>query len=171
MTREQLLALVDRVGSLDLEARRCAKAGCWTAALILMGACAEAMLLAAVCVFEQELRNSENWSIKENSPTRWPLGELVRVAKAAGWLPTTESPDADLFSSLSGDVGDAVAFLNKVRQMAAHPGAWLRVAEEERPDFLSEEHMRPTFAIFDGIASAIRDRTYSLLDDPIGENE
>lgn len=40
--------------------------------------------------------------------------------------------------------------MQSVRNMAAHPGAYVRGSVQ--PDFDDVEHMRPTYEIFEGIA-------------------
>lgn len=61
--------------------------------------------------------------------------------------------EGDRFAALAGEVGDALAIVRWVRNMAIHPGAYVR--ESARPDFDDVDHMRQTFAIFDGIASEV----------------
>jgi hypothetical protein len=49
-----------------------------------------------------------------------------------------------------------VTFVQQIRNMAAHPGAYIR--ESQRPDFTHPAHMRPTYDIFCGIADQVFDR-------------
>lgn len=165
LTREEFIALVHRVGALDDEAERCADVGNWTAALNLIGASAEAILLATVCVLRPDAFDEAKWSGKGTDPRLWTLGQLIKFAKNEGWLPSVLSNDSrDLFEHLEGDVGDAVAWLDAVRNLATHAGAWLRLPEGLRPDFQSQAHMRPTFDILAGITSMVRDRTSALFE-------
>lgn len=158
-TQDEVRALVDRVGHLDAEAHAAAEAGLWTAAVLLLAASAEAMLLATVAVFEPDLRDQPAWQVGRVLK-RWSLGELVDVAIESGWLPVTGSERGPL-TSLSGDVGDAMTFVSEVRKMAVHPGAWVR--ETPRLDFDDADEMRQTFAVVDGIVGTVRDQMHAVL--------
>ena len=112
--------LVRTAGSPYDEARRCAHAGCWRAALILIGSALEAGIVATACCLEPELRQRGLWP-SDGAPARWTLGQAIVLATTADWLPADSH--ADSIASLAGDVGDAVTFLNDVRKVAVHAGA------------------------------------------------
>lgn len=57
---------------------------------------------------------------RKDDPTRWTLGRAIELAAAADWLPTQQT-NADSITSLAGEVGDVVTFLNDLRRMAVHP--------------------------------------------------
>jgi hypothetical protein len=151
---EPLDQLVQDAGRLYEEASRCAGAGCWRAALVLIGSALEAGIVATACRLEPRLREQGLWP-SSGEPSRWTLGQAIGLAVSAGWLPA-QRPDGDLFASLDGDVGDALEFLNRVRAMAVHPAATAR--NEIAPDFGDVEHMRPTFEVFEGIMAAVFER-------------
>jgi hypothetical protein len=154
LTRDQLIHLTEAAGSLHGEAGKCAEAECWRAALLLIGSALEAAITATACCLEPELREQEVWPSRED-PTQWTLGDTIKLAKSAGWLPSRQ-PDADYMASLDGEVGDALKFLNRVRNMAVHPATHAR--ESIRPDFHDMRHMQPTYEIFDGIMAAVFER-------------
>lgn len=157
ITREQANELANLAGTLHNKAEQCVTVGFWTAATIFVGSSTEAALLATLCLFEPELRKKKLWDPPKGDPTRWTLGGLLMTAKKAGWLPTAAAEvQDDLLGSLLGDTGDAIQFLNSVRNMATHPGAYVR--EELRPDFENEEYMRPTYEILNGIYASVLDR-------------
>lgn len=160
LAERELTQLVETAGSLYEEAGRCAKAGCWRAALVLIGSALEASVVATACCLEPELRERGLWPRNPN-PTRWTLGQAFDLATDADWLPSQQT-DGDSLASLGGDVGDAVRFLNDVRKMAVHPGAHAR--ERITPDFSDVEHMRPTYEVFDGIAGAVFERLARAID-------
>jgi hypothetical protein len=160
LTERELTKLVETAGRLYDEAGRCVQAGCWRAALVLIGSALEASVVATACCLEPELRERGLWP-RNGDPTRWTLGQAIDLAAAAGWLPSQQT-DRDSLGSLGGDVGDAVRFLNDVRKMAVHPGAHAR--EEITPDFSDIEHMRPTYEVFDGIAAAVFERLARAID-------
>jgi hypothetical protein len=154
LTRNQLIHLTDTAGALYGEAGGCAEAGCWRAALVLIGSALEAAITATACCFEPELRAQKIWPTRKDPP-QWTLGDAINLAKSTGWLPSRQ-PDGDFIASLDGEVGDAVKFLNRVRNMAVHPGAHAR--ESIRPDFDDMRHMQPTYEIFDGIMADVFER-------------
>jgi hypothetical protein len=162
ITKEQAYELAMLAGTLHKKGEQYAAARDWTAAIMFVGSSAEAALLATLCVFEPELRKKNLWCLPKGDPTKWTLGGLLNAAKQAAWLPTgPASTQGDLFSSLSGDIGDATKFLSAIRIMATHPGAYIR--EELRPDFEDEEHMLPTFEILNGIYALVLDRLTEQL--------
>jgi hypothetical protein len=57
----------------------------------------------------------------------------------------------DLFAGLDGEVGDAVGFVGRMRNMAVHPGALVR--EPVRPDLCDKQQMAQTYEIIDGIVA------------------
>jgi hypothetical protein len=156
LTQEQVRDLLQLAGELWEEAARCAASAHWRTALMTAGATLETVLLATACCFEPELKAEGRWPKK--AVDRWTLGELVNLAVAAGWLPSTgPASKGDVLAPLDGDVGDAVDFICRLRNMSAHPGAYAR--EPVRPDFRDARHMRPTDAIVEGITQ----RVFGLL--------
>jgi hypothetical protein len=153
------------------EADRCAGAGFWRAAVLLLGEGVEAGLVATLACFEPELRAQGAWRSK-GAPTTWTLGQALQVARAAGWLPAraTATSEDDLFAPLRGEIGDAVGFLLSVRNMVSHPGAHVRA--EVRPDLADPDHMRPTYEVLRGVASQVFEQLRLALEtasaDPAG---
>src|SRR5262249_48164730 len=92
------------------ESRRCYQAGCRLAALVMLAAALEAVLLGMVIVHVENLRAGDQWSAE---PSKMHLKQLADLARKRGWL---TSPATD----------EVVELLNKVRTMAAHPGAYVR---------------------------------------------
>jgi hypothetical protein len=158
---ESLDRLVQDAGRLYEEATRCAAAGCWRAALVLIGSALEAGIVATACQLEPRLQEQGLWP-SSGEPSRWTLGQAIGLAVSAGWLPARR-PDGDLFGALDGDVGDAVEFLNRLRAMAVHPVATTR--SDIVPDFGDVEHMRPTFEVFEGIMAAVFERLRDVVDE------
>jgi len=96
------------------ESLRCHQAGAPHAALVLLAGAFEATLLGMVVAHEDELRAAELWPAR---PSVLHLTELATLARRAGWLP----------ESVTAEVVDV---LNKVRTMAAHPGAYVRAIRQ-----------------------------------------
>ena len=154
ITRQQAGELANLAGNLYAEAERCSQASRWTAALMLISGSAEAALLATACVFEPELRNMGLWSPPKNDPTRWTLGQLAEIARKAGWLPSVQpSARSEIFADLDGQAGDALRFVERLRNMIIHPGAYVR--ETLRPDIGNEQHLQLTYQLIDGILAQV----------------
>ncbi|MEU9407543.1 hypothetical protein AB0E08_17940 [Streptomyces sp. NPDC048281] len=119
------------------EAEHCAEIGAFEAACVLVGAAVESALIAQVCVFQTEVRNANLWrkhrkrktSAEEDTPLfKWTLGDLIQVAVKMGWLPIDGATlsVAEPVEKLTGEVGDAVRFIQEVRNLVVHPGKYVR---------------------------------------------
>jgi hypothetical protein len=164
LSREQVELLVKLAGDLHGEATRCADTRCWRAASLLIGSAVEAAILATACCLEAELRATDLWPKAKGPPQGWEFWLLVDVAKRARWLPSEGPHRGNLFESLNGEVGDAVLFVQHVRNMAAHPGRYVR--EPLRPDFDDLEHMEYTYEVIAGIAATVFERLSAVIDSP-----
>lgn len=92
--REQLPEiLVDTVIRYEREASAAASAGAYTAAITMIGAALEGMLLLKCLKSPKKLSSvlaalpTKERPNKPGSPERWTLDELIIVCHAAGWLP------------------------------------------------------------------------------------
>jgi hypothetical protein len=92
------------------ESRRCHQTGCQLAALVMLAAAFESVLLGMVIAHEENLRADGQWPPQ---PSKVHLQELADLARKRLWL---TDPAMD----------QVVGVLNKVRTMAAHPGAYVR---------------------------------------------
>ena len=101
------------VTNLD-ESLLCHQAGAPHAALVSLAGAFEATLLGMVVSHEDELRAAERWPAQ---PSFLHLTELAELAHQVGWLP-------ELVTS------EVIDLLNKVRTMAAHPGAHVRAVRQ-----------------------------------------
>jgi hypothetical protein len=161
LTQEGLHELTELAVDLFAEAERCAEVGFWRPAVLSLGGAVEAGIVATAACFEPELRQQGVWPAGDD-PLDWTLGQATRVAKDAGWFPVALSgPKGDIFAPLVGEVGDAVSFLVRLRNMLVHPGAYVR--EQDRPDFSDPEHMRPTYGILQGIAGSVFEQLQRVL--------
>jgi len=154
ITPQQANELADLAGTLCADAGHCLEQNHWIAALIQISGSAEAALLATVCVFEPELREQGLWQPPRGDPTRWMLGQLAEVARKAGWLPVDLSKTpGEIFTNLDGKIGDALRFVEHIRNMAVHPGAYVR--ETVRPALEDKQHMQLTYKLIDGIIAVV----------------
>ena len=169
LTPEQFIQLVELTGTLEEEAAACAKDGRWRAAVLLIAASVEATLLATVVGWESRLRKRRKWPRDSTLPQRWSLNKLLKVARDADWLPYV-LPDSPNYTSpldaLSGEVGDAVYFLKRLRNLVAHPGAAVADQELSGLDFEDDLVMGRAYRSLKGIAGAVRDRLYEVIQRP-----
>ena len=162
LTPDELHELVQLSGDLFNDGERCAEAGVWRLAILSLGGAVEAAIIATAACLEPELRARGVWPAPGN-PRHWTLGQAVRLGKDAGWFPTVLAVDAnDVFAGLRGEVGDALSFVVRVRNMVVHPGAYLR--EEARPDLADREHMQPTYDVLCGIADKVFEQLNAALE-------
>ncbi len=149
------------------EAERCADSQCFEAACVMVGAAVESALITHVYIFEREVRAENLWRMRQNRKTSdtedkplldWTLEDLIHVAVKMGWLPTAGGgiTAAEPVEKLSGEVGDAVRFIQEVRNLVAHPGKYVR------GDYWPTIG-RPEYDVVYGIARAVLDRLYTAL--------
>lgn len=100
------------------ESARCYRAGCGLAALVMLAAAFESVLLAMVIAHKKNLQADDQWPTQ---PSKMHLPELAGLARKRGWL---TNPATD----------QVIEILYKARIMAAHPGAYVRVMRQA-PDF------------------------------------
>jgi hypothetical protein len=99
----------------EVEALRCAETRAFYAACILAGASIEAMLLATCDLLPDEVIEAAS-KLKIRAPIeRWGLAELLKVAKAAGWLGTNRKD----FSA--PDILEVTDLVRRLRNLL-HPG-------------------------------------------------
>jgi hypothetical protein len=126
------------------------------------------MMLAQVGVFQPEVRAANLWrrrrnrrkNVDEDKPLfDWTLEDLIQVAVAMEWLPTVDAvlPGAGPVDKLAGDVGDAVRFIQEVRNLVVHPGKYLR------GDYWPTIG-RAEYDVVYGIARAVLDRLYEKVE-------
>ncbi len=60
-----------------------------------------------------------------------------------------------IFAVLDGEIGDALRFVERVRNMIVHPGAYIR--EPVRPGTSNNENMSRTYELIDGIIVLVFD--------------
>lgn len=126
MTEEQFRRLLKLAEVYVKEAERCAEIRCHHAACVMVGAALEAGLLAAACVFEEELRTAGAGPTGK-TPLGWTLDQLINVAITMGWLPSRLGEGTEGLDPFEhGEVGDVVEFVQYVRNLAAHPGRHIR---------------------------------------------
>jgi hypothetical protein len=150
---DQFKRVVELAGSYHEEAARCADAGAFYAACIMIGCALEAALLATAAIFENDLRQQDRWPTGKPLE-KWDLSELTALARREGWLPALGSGEPrDLNES---EVGDAVEFVRWLRNLAAHPGRHIRDAAQVH---LGEVAYRNAY----GVVAAAFNETYEVI--------
>jgi len=107
------------------EALRCEEAKAYLAGCIMLGSALETLLMLMVNVYPEEAEQTGKTPTKNGKPKRlieWDLGELLRVAKAAQWLPSALHL-SDEWNSRKARVGDYAEVVRMVRNLA-HPARY-----------------------------------------------
>jgi hypothetical protein len=104
------------------EARRCEHAGAFLAGCVMLGSALETMLVLMVDTFADEAKATGRCPRRGGTGKRlldWTFVELLRVAQAAKWLPTSDNPD-HRYHLRRAKIGDFVDLVRQVRNLA-HP--------------------------------------------------
>jgi hypothetical protein len=168
ITEAQFVRTVQLAVDKFREAERCAEIECFEAACAMVGAAVESALIVQVCVFQSEVEAAglwrKRWSRKNNTQEDkpifdWVLEDLIQVAVKIGWLPTSEEvvQAAEPVEKLAGDVGDAVRFIQEVRNLIVHPGKYVRGAYW--PTFGRDE-----YDVVYGIGRAVLDHLHAAVE-------
>lgn len=92
LSKEQFQLLRKILARYYREAEKCASVRAYYAACIMIGGAFEALLLQICDLFEDEAAEAVSKLPKKQRPKgsieEWYLNDLIRVAVAAGWLPT-----------------------------------------------------------------------------------
>lgn len=168
ITEAQFLRTVQLAVDKFQEAERCAEIECFEAACAMVGAAVESALIVQVCVFQPEVRDAglwrKRWNRKKNTQEDkplfdWVLEDLIQVAVKIGWLPISEEvvPSSGPVEKLAGDVGDAVRFIQEVRNLVVHPGKYVR--SEYWPTFGRDE-----YDVVYGVGRAVLDHLHDAVE-------
>jgi hypothetical protein len=135
---EQARLLAKYAGDRMTDADVCAGIERFYPACMMAGASIEAALLAQVLVFEPELREAGRWKDGDD-PLSWGIELLIQRAVGLKWLPVAKGsvPSSRIAELLDGKTGDAIRFIQYLRNVTGHPGKhvtevpWLTVGEDE----------------------------------------
>jgi hypothetical protein len=104
------------------EALRCEEAKAYLAGCVMLGSALETILILMIDVHSEEAEKTGKVPIYKGSPKplmKWDLVELLRVAKAAGWLPTALDLHDD-WNWRKAKVGDYAEVVRMMRNLAHH---------------------------------------------------
>jgi len=131
------------------EAVRCEEAKAYLAGCVMLGSALEALLVLMVNCFDEEAANTGHVPTKHGRPRPlldWDLAQLLRVAKAANWLPSGVTVDKDDWKSRKAKIGDFAEVVRMVRNLV-HPGKYRKEHFRGR---ITNRPLRQQFEVVDG---------------------
>ena len=106
------------------EALRCEKAKAQLAGCVMLGSALETLLILMINIYSDEADETGKVPTRKGKPKPlldWQFIELLRVAKAAQWLPSALNLE-DSWSSGKARIGDYAEVVRQVRNLATRPG-------------------------------------------------
>ena len=127
------------------EAVRCEEAKAYLAGCVMLGSALEALLILMVNCYPEESAATGQLP-KKNGKTKplldWDLSALLRVAKAAGWLPTGLAL-GEGWSQKKARIGDYAEVVRMVRNLA-HPA---RYREDHFRSRVTQKYLQRQFEV------------------------
>lgn len=108
------------------EARRCEGAKAYLAGCVMLGPALEALLILMIHVHSEGAEKTGKIPTRKGRSkplSKWDVIELLRVAKAAGWLPNAMDLNDD-WNWRKAKVGDHAEVVRMMRNLA-HPARYL----------------------------------------------
>lgn len=127
------------------EAKRCEKANAYLAGCVMLGSALESLLILMVDIYDDEAvatGKAPKKGGKLKPLLDWNLGELLKVAKSAGWLPAGLDLDDD-WDGRKAKVGDYAEVARMVRNLD-HPGRYRKGHFRGR---VTERYLRRQFDV------------------------
>jgi hypothetical protein len=127
------------------QALRCEEAKAYLAGSVMLGSALEAMLMLMVNIYPDEAEATGALPHRKGKILPlidWDLGQLIKAAKAAGWLPSGLDLDAK-WSTRKAKVGDYAEVCRMVRNLA-HPGSYLK---HHSPSRVTAKYLQRQFEI------------------------
>jgi hypothetical protein len=127
------------------EALRCEEAKAYLAGCVMLGSALETLLAVMVSAFAEEAEHTGKAPTSRGKPKpllKWKFDELLRVAKAAGWLPSGLDLD-DEWNRKKARVGDYAEVVRMVRNLA-HPA---RYAADHHGKRVTGKYLQQQFEI------------------------
>ncbi|MGC1294869.1 MAG: hypothetical protein WA869_07495 [Alloacidobacterium sp.] len=115
------------------EAKRCESAKAYLAGCVMLGSALETLLTLMVNVYSDEAEKTGKVPMKKGRPKPlldWQFIELLRVAKAAQWLPSALDLQ-DGWSGRKARIGDYAEVVRQVRNLA-HPARYVEDHHRKR---------------------------------------
>jgi hypothetical protein len=108
------------------EAVRCRESKAYLAGCVMLGSALETLLMLIINIYADEAEQTgklPTFKGKAKPLLDWKYIELLRVAKAAGWLPSQLDLDNDKWSSKKARIGDYAEVVRMVRNLV-HPASY-----------------------------------------------
>jgi hypothetical protein len=128
------------------EARRCEKAKAHLAGCVMLGSALETLLILMINIYSDEAEQTGKIPTKKGKPKPlldWLFVDLLRVAKAANWLPSALDLNNDEWSSRKARIGDYAEVVRQVRNLA-HPA---RYVEDHHGQRVTAKYLQRQFEV------------------------
>lgn len=115
------------------EALRCEEAKAYLAGCVMLCSALETLLMLMVNGYADEVEATGTVPIQNGKPIpllRWDLGQLLKAAKAAGWLPSSLGPSEE-WNTRKAKVGDYAEVSRRIRNLV-HPGRYVKDHAQSR---------------------------------------
>lgn len=109
------------------EATRCETAKAYLAGCVMIGSALETVLILMISCYSEEVEKTGKFPSLKGKPKpllKCNLAELLKIAKAAGWLPTSLDL-SEKWNWRKAKVGDYAEVVRMVRNLA-HPARYLQ---------------------------------------------
>lgn len=133
------------------ETDRCRNAKAYLAGCVMAGAELETALLLMINAYPNEAAatNTLPQHKKKVKPLlEWHLGELLRVAKAAEWLPSALENDKDDWDHRKAKIGDHAEVVRDIRNLA-HPARYMEDHYKKR---ITKKYMDSVLDTVNGVS-------------------
>jgi hypothetical protein len=143
------------------EARRCEESKAYLAGCVMLGSALEALLILMVNVYPDEAEKTGQAPMAKGNPKAlldWKLVDLLRVAKAATWLPAGLAL-TDEWNFRKARIGDHAEMVRIVRNLA-HPARYL---EDHRRRIVTAKYLRRQFEVVLLCRDRLLERNNSFL--------
>lgn len=127
------------------QALKCEDAKAYLAGYVMLGSALEALLMLMVNCYNDEAEATGRAPRRKGSTkplVDWDLGQLLTVAKSAGWLPSALDL-ADEWSDKKAKLGDYAEVTRVVRNLV-HPGNYLK---EHSPTRITAKYLQRQFEV------------------------
>jgi hypothetical protein len=124
------------------EALRCEEAKAYLAGCVMLGSALETMLILMINCYPEEADKTGKVPMKNGKPKPlldWRFIELLRVARAAQWLPSALNLE-DRWSTRKAQIGDYAEVVRQIRNLA-HPARYVEDHHRKRvtPKYLQRQ--------------------------------
>jgi hypothetical protein len=127
------------------EALRCEQTKAYLAGCVMLGSALETLLILMINCYSDEADTTGEVPMKKGKPKPlmdWQFIELLRVAKAAQWLPSALNLD-ERWSSRKARIGDYAEVVRQVRNLA-HPA---RYAADHYRSLVTAKYLKRQFEV------------------------